>query len=63
MEGMQMKTQGIKKNEIMTRDMLDDRIYSLIGNEGLDIGDDEFCYIKLVRNHLVVGRAKIILEE
>jgi hypothetical protein len=58
-----MKTQGVKRNEILTRDMLDDRIYSLIGDEGLNIGDDEFCYIKIVGNHLVVGRARIILEE
>ena len=56
-----MKTQGAKRNEILTRDMLDDRIYSLIGDEGLNIGDDEFCYIKIVGNHLVVGRARIIL--
>ena len=58
-----MKTQGVKRNEILTRDMLDDRIYSLIGDEGLNIGNDEFCYIKIVGNHLMVGRARIILEE
>jgi hypothetical protein len=58
-----MKPQGIKKNEIITRDMLNDRINSLIGDEGLNIGDGEYYYIKTVGNHLVVGRAKIILEE
>jgi hypothetical protein len=60
---MQMKPQGIKKNEIVTRDMLNDRINSLIGEEGLNIGNDEYYYIKTVGNHLVVGRAKIILED
>jgi hypothetical protein len=60
---MQMKPQGIKKNEIVTRDMLNERINSLIGEEGLNIGNDEYYYIKTVGNHLVVGRAKIILED
>lgn len=58
-----MKTQVIKKNEILTLDMLDDRLYSLTGDEGLNIGDDEYCYVKLVGNHLVVGRARIVLDE
>ncbi|MCX6662351.1 MAG: hypothetical protein NTY91_07370 [Euryarchaeota archaeon] len=58
-----MKPQGIKKNEIVTRDMLNERINSLIGEEGLNIGNDEYYYIKTVGNHLVVGRAKIILED
>ena len=60
---MQMKTEGIKKHQIVTRDALDDRINSLTGHDGLNIGDGEYCYIKLVGNHLVVGRAKIVMEE
>ena len=58
-----MKTDAMKKNEIVTRDMLDDKINLLTGDQGLNIGDGEYCYIKIVGNHLVVGRAKIILEE
>ncbi len=58
-----MKTQGAKKNEILPLDMVEERLYSLTGNEGLNIGDDEYCYVKVVGNHLVVGRAKIVLEE
>ena len=58
-----MKPQGVKKNEIITRDMLNDRINTLMGNEGLNIADGEYFYIKTVGNHLVVGRAKIILED
>ena len=45
------------------RDMLNDRINSLIGKEGLNIDNGEYYYIKTVGNHLVVGRAKIILED
>ena len=58
-----MKPQGIKKNEIISREMLNDRITTLIGEEGLNIGNGEYYYIKTVGNHLVVGRAKIILED
>ena len=51
------------ETDIVTRDMLVDRINSYLGEEPLNMGEGEFCYIKLVGNHLVVGRAKIILEE
>ena len=60
---MSMKMQGEKGTEILTLDMLQERLYSLTGDEGLKIGDDEYCYIKIVGNHLVVGRARIVLEE
>jgi len=58
-----MKPQGMKKNEIITREMLSERISSLMGEEGLNIADGEYFYIKTVGNHIVVGRAKIILED
>ncbi len=58
-----MKIQGAKKNEILPLDMVEERLNSLTGDEGLNIGDDEYCYVKVVGNHLVVGRAKIVLEE
>ena len=60
---MGMKTPGIKKNEIITREMLNDKITQLIGEEGLNIENGEYYYVKNVGNHLVVGRAKIILED
>ncbi len=62
-EGMRMKNDVMKKHEIVPRNMLDDKINSLTGIEGLNIGNSEYCYIKVVGNHLVGGRAKIILEE
>jgi len=60
---MHMKTEAIKKNEIVPREMLNEKINSLTGDQGLNIGNGEYCYIKVVGNHLVVGRAKIVLEE
>jgi hypothetical protein len=58
-----MKSPGPKKNEIITREMLSDRVNQLIGEEGLNIDNGEYYYVKTVGNHLVVGRAKIILED
>jgi hypothetical protein len=58
-----MKTPGPKKNEIIVREMVNDRVNQLIGEEGLNIDNGEYYYVKTVGNHLVVGRAKIILED
>jgi hypothetical protein len=69
-EGMQMKTDVIETNEmnrnftdLVTRDQLIDRLNAYLSNEPLNIGKGEYCYVKIVRNHLEIGRAKIILEE
>jgi len=69
-----MKTQDFENHEmsetfndmgadIVTRDMIIDRINSLLSDKPLNIGKDDYCYIKIVRNHLEIGRAKIVLEE
>jgi late competence protein required for DNA uptake (superfamily II DNA/RNA helicase) len=51
------------ETDIVTRDMLIDRINSYLGEEPLNMGEGEFCYIKLVGNHLEIGRAKVVFEE
>ena len=65
-----MKTDVIETNEmnrnftdLVTRDQLIDRLNAYLGDEPLNIGKGEYCYVKIVRNHLEIGRAKIILEE
>jgi len=65
-----MKTEEIENHEmnqtfsdIGPRDMIIDRINSCLSDEPLNIGKDDYCYIKIVGNHLEIGRAKIILEE
>jgi hypothetical protein len=65
-----MKTDVIETHEmnkgitdLVTRDQMVDRIYSYLSDAPLNIGKDEYCYVKIVGNHLEIGRAKIILEE
>ena len=65
-----MKTDVIETNEmnksftdLVTRDQLIDRLNTYLSDEPLNIGKGEYCYVKVVRNHLEIGRAKIILEE
>jgi hypothetical protein len=65
-----MKTDVIENHEmnkgitdLVTRDQLFDRLNAYLGDEPLNIGTGEYCYVKVVRNHLEIGRAKIILEE
>jgi hypothetical protein len=69
-EGMHMKTQeieNIETNETITdlvsRDQIVERINSYLRNEPLNIENDDYCYIKIVGNHLEIGRAKITLVE
>ena len=49
--------------DIVTREMLIDRINSYLGEEPLNMGDGDFCYIRVIGNHLEIGRAKVVLEE
>jgi hypothetical protein len=67
---MEMKTEMNETHEInkgitdlVTPDQMVDRIYSYLSDAPLNIRKDEYCYVKIVKNHLEVGRAKIILEE
>jgi hypothetical protein len=69
-EGRDMKTQMVENNEtnqtftdLLPRDAIAERINSYLTNEPLNIGKEDYCYIRIVGNHLEVGRAKIILEE
>jgi hypothetical protein len=49
--------------DIIPRDSIIQKIDTYLNDEGLNIGKDEYCYIKIVGNHLEIGRAKIVLEE
>jgi hypothetical protein len=61
------KTEVIELNkgitDIVTHDQLLDRLNTYLSDEPLNIGKDEYCYVKIVRNHLEIGRVKIILDE
>jgi len=68
MEGVDMKTEEIENPEInetitdiVPRDNIADRINSYLSNELLKIGKDDYCYIRIVGNHLEIGRAKIFM--
>lgn len=70
MEGMHMKSEqndNTKINpdftDIIPREQLIQKINSYLTEEGLNIAKDDYCYLKIVGNHIEVGRAKIILEE
>lgn len=67
---MHMKTDIVEPREmnksitdLVTRDQINERLNDYLNEEPLNIGKDEYCYVKIVRNHLEIGRAKIILEE
>ena len=69
-EGEDMKTEVLEKQEVnqtftdlVPRDDLVERINLYLGEEGLNLEKNDYCYIKIVGNHLEIGRAKIILEE
>lgn len=49
--------------DIVPREHIIQRIETYLGEDGIKIEDDDYCYIKIVGNHLEIGRAKIILEE
>jgi len=63
-----MKTEEIENPEInetitdiVPRENIGDRINSYLSNELLKIGKDDYCYIRIVGNHLEIGRAKIFM--
>jgi len=49
--------------DIGPRDNIVERINSYLNDEPLNMGKDDYCYIKIVGNHLEIGRAKIDLVE
>jgi hypothetical protein len=54
-------TQGT--TDLIKCDQVLERINSYLSDAPLHIGRDEYCYVKIVKNHLEIGRAKIVLEE
>jgi len=67
---MDMKTEVIENHEmneaitdIVPRDQILDSITSYLSHEPLNIGKDDYCYVRIVGNHLELGRAKIVLVE
>jgi len=49
--------------DLIKRDQVLDQITAYLSDAPLNIGKDEYCYVKIVKNHLEIGRAKIVLEE
>ena len=49
--------------DLIKCDQVVERITDYLSNEPLNIGSDEYCYVKIVGNHLEIGRTKIVLEE
>jgi len=49
--------------DIVTGENVLERINSYLNDEPLNIGKDDYCYIRIVGNHLEIGRAKIDLVE
>jgi hypothetical protein len=73
-EGMDMKTEEIENHEIdeideinetitdiVPRNQIVDRLNTYLSDELLNIGKDDYCYIRIVGNHLEIGRAKIFM--
>ena len=68
MEGRNMEIKvrenpEVNQTYIIARDLILNKINAYLSTEGLNIGKDEYCYVKFVGNHLEIGRAKIVLEE
>jgi hypothetical protein len=61
------KTEDIELNkgitDLVTHDQFLERLNRYLGDEPLNIGNKDYCYVKIVSNHLEIGRAKIQLEE
>lgn len=49
--------------DIVPREHIVQRIEAYLGEDGVNIANDDYCYIKIVGSHLEIGRARIILEE
>jgi hypothetical protein len=59
--------ENVEMNEDVTdlvpRDQIFNRIDAYLRDAPLNVGKDDYCYVKIVKNHLEIGRAKIVLEE
>jgi len=60
-------TKDIEFNKIITdllkHDQAINRINAYLRDAPLNIGKDDYWNVKIVGNHLEIGRAKIILED
>jgi hypothetical protein len=59
--------ENVEKDESITDlipcDQIFNRIDTYLHEAPLNVGKNDYCYVKIVRNHLEIGRAKIVLEE
>ena len=64
-EKIKIKNQDMDQvfTDLIPRDILVDRLNSYLNDDPLNIGENDYCYIRIVGNHLEIGRAKITLEE
>jgi hypothetical protein len=67
---MDTKTELIENNvmnesvtDIVLGDHIVEKMNSYLSHESLNIGRNDHCYVRVVRNHLEFGRAKIVLVE
>ncbi|KYK22295.1 hypothetical protein AYK25_02530 [Thermoplasmatales archaeon SM1-50] len=61
---IEMKKDGTNyRTEIVPRDHVVLKLDSYLSEAGLNMGKSDYCYVKIVGNHLEIGRAKIVLEE
>ena len=49
--------------DLVKCDQVLNRVNTYLSHAPLNIGKDDYCYVKIVSNHLEIGRARIILEE
>jgi hypothetical protein len=49
--------------DLVPCDQMYNRIESYLHEAPLNIEKGDYCYVKIVKNHLEIGRAKIVLEE
>ena len=49
--------------DLVKCDKVLNRINAYLSAPPLNIEKDDYCYVRVVRNHLEIGRAKIELEE
>ena len=54
---------GKDNTELLTRDQMVERIYTILSEPPLNMGKHDYCYVKIVGNHIELGRAKIVIEE
>jgi hypothetical protein len=54
---------GKDTTELLSRDQMVDKIQSMLTQPPLNMGKNDYCFVRIVGNHLEIGRAKIVIEE